>query len=85
MSSYRRPGLIGLQVFVPKAVCDVLDTGIQMHGAAGVSDDTMLARAYAGMRGLRIADGPDDVHLRTIGMLEVRRFRQANKKPVSKL
>ena len=42
---------------------------------AGLSDDFMLARAYAGMRGLRIADGPDEVHLRTIGQLEVKKFK----------
>ncbi len=41
----------------------------------GLSDDFMLARAYAGMRGLRIADGPDEVHLRTIGQLEVKKFK----------
>ena len=64
-----------VQVFVPKAVCDVIDSCIQMHGAAGLSDDFMLARAYAGMRGLRIADGPDEVHLRTIGQLEVKKFK----------
>ena len=62
------------QVFVPQAVCRVLDTAIQMHGAMGFSDDTILARGYAHMRTLRVADGPDEVHLRTIGALELKDF-----------
>ena len=63
-----------LQVFVPRAVCRVLDAAIQMHGGKGFSDDTVLARGYAHMRTLRVADGPDEVHLRTIGMLELKEF-----------
>jgi acyl-CoA dehydrogenase len=51
----------------------VLDRALQAHGAAGVSDDTPLARMYAMARALRIADGPDEVHLRTIAKLELRR------------
>jgi acyl-CoA dehydrogenase len=50
-----------------------------MHGGAGVSDDTVLARMYAGMRCLRIADGPDEVHLRTIGMMEASAFKRRSK------
>jgi acyl-CoA dehydrogenase len=51
----------------------VIDRALQVHGAAGVSDDTPLARMYAMTRALRIADGPDEVHLRTIAKLELRR------------
>jgi acyl-CoA dehydrogenase len=51
----------------------VLDRALQVHGAAGVSDDTPLARMYALARALRIADGPDEVHLRTIARLELKR------------
>jgi acyl-CoA dehydrogenase len=51
----------------------VLDRALQAHGAAGISDDTPLARMYAMARALRIADGPDEVHLRTIAKLELRR------------
>jgi acyl-CoA dehydrogenase len=51
----------------------VLDRALQAHGAAGISDDTPLARMYAIARALRIADGPDEVHLRTIAKLELRR------------
>lgn len=63
-----------IKVFVPQAVCRVLDAAIQLYGAAGFSDDTILARGYAHMRTLRVADGPDEVHLRTIGMLELKDF-----------
>jgi len=49
----------------------VLDMAIQVHGAAGVSSDTVLAHLWAAARTLRIADGPDEVHLGTIGKLEL--------------
>ena len=51
----------------------VLDTAIQVHGAAGVFSDTVLAHLWATARTLRIADGPDEVHLGTIGKLELQR------------
>jgi acyl-CoA dehydrogenase len=50
----------------------VVDWAIQAHGAAGVSDDFFLARAYANTRTLRLADGPDEVHRNQIGKLELR-------------
>jgi|TARA_B110001450_G_scaffold56930_1_gene53509 alkylation response protein AidB-like acyl-CoA dehydrogenase len=53
----------------------VIDAAIQIHGALGVCDDTPLARMFAGARTLRLADGPDEVHLETIAKLEVRRSR----------
>jgi acyl-CoA dehydrogenase len=56
----------------------VLDRALQAHGAAGISDDTPLARMYATARALRIADGPDEVHLRTIAKLELRRQQNAS-------
>jgi acyl-CoA dehydrogenase len=55
----------------------VVDRAVQAHGAAGVSDDTVLARLYAITRALRIADGPDEVHLRTIARGELARYREA--------
>lgn len=61
-----------VKVLVPRVVLQVIDTAIQVHGGAGVSGDTFLARAWAGMRTLRIADGPDIVHLRTIALLELK-------------
>jgi len=65
-------------VAAPRMVLEVLDKAIQIHGAMGVSQDTLLANAYAGARTLRIADGPDAVHLSLIGKFEY-------KKHVSKL
>ena len=52
----------------------VVDRAVQAHGAAGVSDDTVLARLFAITRALRIADGPDEVHLRTIARRELARY-----------
>ncbi|MFD4505440.1 acyl-CoA dehydrogenase family protein [Streptomyces sp. NPDC058457] len=52
----------------------VVDRAVQAHGAAGVSDDTVLARLYAITRALRIADGPDEVHLRTVARRELARY-----------
>jgi acyl-CoA dehydrogenase len=52
----------------------VVDRAVQAHGAAGVSDDTVLARLFALTRALRIADGPDEVHLRTIARRELHRY-----------
>ncbi|ONH22852.1 acyl-CoA dehydrogenase family protein [Pseudofrankia asymbiotica] len=53
----------------------VIDRAIQGHGGAGVTDDTPLARLYALSRALRIADGPDEVHLRTIARLELAKYK----------
>ena len=50
----------------------LVDRCIQAHGAMGVSQDTPLFAAFAGARGLRLADGPDEVHLRTAAAIELR-------------
>jgi acyl-CoA dehydrogenase len=55
---------------------DVIDRAIQVHGAAGVSDDLPLARMYALCRALRIADGPDEVHLRSVARAELAKYRE---------
>jgi acyl-CoA dehydrogenase len=52
-----------IKVVAPRMACQVIDRAIQIHGGAGVSDDFFLAAAYAGARSLRLADGPDEVHL----------------------
>ena len=57
--------------------CTVIDRAIQVHGAAGVSDDTVLARMYGWQRAMRIFDGPDEVHLRTIARAEIGREKGA--------
>lgn len=60
-----------VKVVAPSMACAVLDRAIQMHGAAGVSQDFFLAAAYANARTLRLADGPDEVHLESIAKLEL--------------
>ncbi|MBO3679812.1 acyl-CoA dehydrogenase family protein [Streptomyces sp. NEAU-YJ-81] len=54
----------------------VVDRAVQAHGAAGVSDDTVLARLYAITRALQIADGPDEVHLRTVARQELAQYKK---------
>ncbi len=62
-----------IKVVVPRMACAVIDRAIQIHGGAGLSDDHFLAAAYAGARSLRIADGPDEVHLMTLAKMECER------------
>ena len=64
-----------IKVAAPAMACQVIDWAIQVHGGAGVSQDFMLAAAYAGARSLRLADGPDEVHRAQIGKLELSRYR----------
>ncbi|MFP5220536.1 MAG: acyl-CoA dehydrogenase family protein [Actinomycetes bacterium] len=61
------------KVAVPRAVTRVLDRAIQVHGGAGVSDDTPLAAMWGWHRAMRLFDGPDEVHLRSLGRAELRR------------
>jgi acyl-CoA dehydrogenase len=61
-----------IKIAVPRAVQTIIDRAIQVFGAAGVSSDTPLAELYAGIRSLRIADGPDEVHLASLGRAELR-------------
>ncbi|KAE8730935.1 putative acyl-CoA dehydrogenase IBR3 [Hibiscus syriacus] len=63
------------KVAAPSMALKVLDMAIQVHGGAGVSSDTVLAHMWAAARTLRIADGPDEVHLGTIAQLELRRAK----------
>lgn len=56
-----------IKIVAPQMACTVIDRAIQIHGASGVSQDTFLARAYAGARSLRLADGPDQVHMMQLG------------------
>jgi len=62
-----------IKAVAPAMACRVIDRAIQIHGAAGVSADTFLAASYARMRSLRLADGPDEVHLETIARMEIAR------------
>lgn len=63
------------KVAAPNMALKVLDRAMQVHGAAGLSSDTVLAHLWATARTLRIADGPDEVHLGTIAKLEVRKAK----------
>lgn len=66
-----------IKAVAPQVACDVIDRAIQVHGAAGVSDDTPLARLYGWHRAMRIFDGPDEVHLRSIARAELGREKSA--------
>ncbi|RZJ00645.1 MAG: acyl-CoA dehydrogenase [Brevundimonas sp.] len=59
-----------IKVAAPRMALQIIDDAIQAFGGAGVSGDTPLAELYAGVRTLRLADGPDEVHNRTIARLE---------------
>merc|ERR1712216_275302 len=60
-----------LKVAAPRACLKIIDDAIQVHGAAGVSQDSRLAEMYVGMRTLRVADGPDMVHMIAIARAEI--------------
>jgi len=63
-----------IKVVAPNITLRVIDRAIQAHGGSGVSGDVGLAAAWAHARVLRIADGPDEVHARTIARLEMARY-----------
>lgn len=67
-----RKEIAAIKVAIPQMAQRVIDRAIQTYGGAGVSQDTPLAAMYAGIRTLRIADGPDEVHLRDIARLELK-------------
>jgi alkylation response protein AidB-like acyl-CoA dehydrogenase len=64
-----------IKVAAPLMALRVIDDAIQAFGGAGVSDDAGLARAYASIRTLRLADGPDEVHRRAIARLELKKYK----------
>ena len=64
-----------IKVAAPLMALKIIDDAIQAFGAAGVSDDVGLAGAYASIRTLRLADGPDEVHRRAIARLEFKKHR----------
>ena len=67
-----RKEIAAIKVAVPRMAQQVVDRAIQVHGGAGVSQDTVLASMYAGIRALRIVDGPDEVHIRDIARMEIK-------------
>ena len=66
-----------IKVAAPRMALTIIDQAIQAFGGAGVSDDAGLARDYASMRTMRLADGPDEVHCRAIARLELRKYANA--------
>jgi acyl-CoA dehydrogenase len=67
-----RQQIAAIKVVAPHVALAVVDRAIQVHGAAGVSEDTPLAAMWAALRTLQIADGPDEVHLRDVARMELR-------------
>lgn len=69
------------KVSVPRVALDVIDRAIQVHGGAGVSDDVPLTAMYGWHRSMRIFDGPDEVHLRSIAKSELRKHNRRERTP----
>jgi acyl-CoA dehydrogenase len=71
-NKHARTEIAAIKVAAPDVALRVIDRAIQVHGGGGVSQDFMLARAYAHLRTLRLADGPDEVHKMTIARRELK-------------
>ena len=71
-----RQSISMIKVVAANMVMDVLDRAMQVHGSLGVSDDTPLAMLWRGLRMLRLADGPDEVHKMVIALREINRWRE---------
>ena len=63
-----------IKVAAPNMALKIIDDAIQAYGGAGVTTDPRLAQAYAGMRTLRLADGPDEVHRLSIARNELKKY-----------
>ncbi|MGW1378781.1 acyl-CoA dehydrogenase family protein [Streptomyces sp. NPDC002446] len=63
-----------IKIATPRTVVDILDKAVQLHGAGGVSQDFPLAELWAGARTLRLADGPDEVHQRSLARRELKQY-----------
>lgn len=72
-----RSAISAIKVAVPAMALRVLDRSMQVHGGAGLSQDFPMAEAFARQRALRLLDGPDEVHLRTIARIELGRYADA--------
>jgi acyl-CoA dehydrogenase len=71
-----RTEIAAIKVIAPRVACNVIDRAIQVHGGLGICDDVPLARMYGWHRALKIFDGPDQVHVRSIAKDELRRERR---------
>ena len=74
-AKYAKTEIAAIKVIAPRMACNVIDRAIQVHGGLGVCDDIPLARMYGWQRALKIFDGPDQVHLRSIAKWELKRDR----------
>ncbi|MEU0643718.1 acyl-CoA dehydrogenase family protein [Streptomyces umbrinus] len=63
-----------IKIATPRTVVDIIDKAVQLHGAGGVSQDFPLAELWAGARTLKLADGPDEVHQRSLARRELKRY-----------
>ncbi|MEC4018568.1 acyl-CoA dehydrogenase family protein [Streptomyces sp. H27-D2] len=63
-----------IKIATPRTVVDILDQAVQLYGAGGVSQDFPLAELWAGARTLRLADGPDEVHQRSLARREIKKY-----------
>ncbi|HXB84914.1 acyl-CoA dehydrogenase family protein [Mycobacterium sp.] len=70
-----RTEIAAIKVAAPRVALTIVDRAIQVHGGGGVTDDFPLALAWAHLRTLRLADGPDEVHKRAIARQELRKYR----------
>jgi acyl-CoA dehydrogenase len=75
-NQHARIEIAGIKFAIPNICLKIVDRAIQVHGGGGVSDDFPLALMYAGLRTLRIADGPDEVHKLSVARTELRRQRE---------
>jgi len=73
-----------IKAVAPQMACDVIDRAIQVHGAMGICDDVPLSRLYAWHRAMRLFDGPDEVHMRTIARAELGKEKSAFAAAVTK-
>jgi len=74
-AKYAKTEIGAIKVMAPRVACNVIDRAIQVHGGLGVCDDVPLAKMYGWQRALKIFDGPDQVHLRSIARWELKRDR----------
>lgn len=63
-----------IKIATPRAVADIIDSAVQLHGAGGVGQDFPLAELWAAARTLRLADGPDEVHQRSLARRELKKY-----------
>jgi acyl-CoA dehydrogenase len=77
-SKSARTEIAAIKVAAPEVATWVIDRSIQAHGAGGMSQDYLLGAMFVQARTLHLADGPDEVHRRSVARNELRRFRTAS-------